>query len=74
MLEIQIQPGSKLIGKKLRDAGLPRGCVVGAITREEGEVLIPTGEDEIHAQDQMVLFVLAKVVDEVMNLAGIVRE
>ena len=74
VLEIQIQPGSKLIGKKLRDAGLPRGCVVGAITREEGEVLIPTGEDEIHAQDQMVLFVLAKVVDEVMNLAGIVRE
>ena len=74
VLEIQIQPGIKLIGKKLRDAGLPRGCVVGAITRDEGEVLIPTGEDEIHAQDQMVLFVLAKVVDEVMNLAGIVRE
>ncbi len=74
VLEIEVQSGSKLVGRTLKDAGFPRGCVVGAITREEGEVLIPTGDDEIHAHDQMVLFVLAKVVDEVMNLAGIVRE
>lgn len=74
VLEIQVQPGSKLVGRALREAGFPRGCVVGAITREEGEVLIPTGDDEIHVHDQMVLFVLAKVVDEVMDLAGIVRE
>ncbi|MGE3173126.1 MAG: Trk system potassium transporter TrkA [Planctomycetota bacterium] len=74
VLEIQVQPGSTLVGKALKNAGFPRGCVVGAITREEGEVLIPTGDDEIHADDQMVLFVLAKVTDEVMDLAGIVRE
>ena len=48
--------------------------MVGAITREEGELLIPTGLDEIGANDQLVIFVLARVVDEVMHLAGIVRE
>jgi len=74
VLEIQVQPGSKLVGRTLREAGFPRGCVVGAITREEGEVVIPTGDDEIRAHDQMVLFVLAKVVEDVMDLAGIVRE
>lgn len=74
VLEIEVQPGSRLVGSKLKDAGFPRGCVVGAITREEGEVLIPTGEDEIQAHDQMVIFVLERVVDDVMHLAGIVRE
>lgn len=74
VLEIQMPAGSKLVGRKLREADFPRGCVVGAITREDGEVLIPTGDDEIQAHDQMVLFVLAKVIDEVMDLVGIERE
>jgi trk system potassium uptake protein TrkA len=74
VLEIEVQPGSRLAGKKLKDAGFPRGCVVGAITRDEGDVLIPTGDDEIEAGDKMVIFVLNRVVDQVMELAGIVRE
>lgn len=73
-IEIEVQPGSKLVGARLKDAGFPRGAVVGAISREDGEVLIPTGDDEIRAGDRMVIFLLAKVVDEVMDLAGIVRE
>jgi len=74
VLEIEVQPGSRLIGNQLKEAGFPRGCVVGAITREDGEVLIPTGEDQIKANDRLVLFVLNRVVDDVMRLAGIVRE
>ena len=74
VLEIEVQPGSRLVGKELKDAGFPRGCVVGAITREAGEVLIPKGDDEIRPGDQLVLFVLNRVIDEVMHLAGIVRE
>lgn len=74
VLEIEVQPGSGLVGKKLKEAGFPRGCVVGAITREDGEVLIPGGDDEIAASDQLVIFVLARVVDEVLKLAGIERE
>ena len=74
VLDIEVQPGSRLIGNQLKEAGFPRGCVVGAITREDGEVLIPTGEDQIKANDRLVLFVLNRVVDDVMRLAGIVRE
>ena len=69
-----MQPGSQLVGKKLKEAGFPRGCVVAAITREDGTVLIPRGEDELQALDQMVLFVLSAVIDPVLELAGIVRE
>jgi len=74
VLELEVQPGSQLVGKKLKEAGFPRGCVVAAITREDGTVLIPRGEDELQALDQMVLFVLSAVIDPVLELAGIVRE
>lgn len=74
VLEIELQAGSGLVGKKLKEAGFPRGCVVAAVTREDGTVLIPRGDDELHAHDQMVLFVLHAVVDEVLTLAGIERE
>lgn len=74
VLEIEIQAGSKVAGKKVRDAGFPRGCVVAAITREDGSVVIPGGDDELVGGEQAVLFVLEKVVDEVLGLAGIKRE
>jgi trk system potassium uptake protein TrkA len=74
VLEIELPAGSGLVGKRLRDAGFPRGCVVGAITREDGQVVIPRGDDELRAHDQLVLFALAAVVDGVLALVGIDRD
>lgn len=74
VLEIELQPGSRLCGSTLREAGFPRGCVVAAVTREDGSVVIPRGDHELQAHDQMVLFVLREVVDAVLQLVGVVRE
>jgi trk system potassium uptake protein len=74
VLELEVQPGSKLVGQKLKDAGFPRGCVVAAITREDGQVLIPRGDAELMAHDQLVIFVLNAVINDVLELTGIVRE
>ncbi|MEO6595975.1 MAG: Trk system potassium transporter TrkA [Planctomycetota bacterium] len=74
VLEIEVKAGGALVGKTLKEAGFPRGSVVAAIMREDGQVVIPGGDDELRAYDQMVLFVLQGVVDEVLALAGIVRE
>lgn len=74
VLELEVQPGSSLVGKQLKAARFPRGCVVAAITREDGHVLIPRGDTELFAHDQLVIFVLNAVVDEVLQRAGIVRE
>jgi len=74
VLELEVQPGSSLVGKQLKAAGFPRGCVVAAISREDGQVLIPRGDTELAAHDQLVIFVLNAVVDSVLALAGIVRE
>jgi trk system potassium uptake protein len=74
VLELEIGAGSSLIGKALKDASFPRGCVVAAITREDGSVVIPRGDDEFRSLDQMVLFVLHEVVDAVLALVGVERE
>jgi trk system potassium uptake protein len=71
VIEIELRAGSRLVGKTLKEAGFPRGCVVAAISREDGQVVIPRGPDELRAQDQLVLFVLHDVIDEVLELAGI---
>ena len=71
VLEFEVKAGSKMVGKTLASAGFPRGCVVGALARESGEVMVPRGDDEIHALDNLVIFALREVVDSVMALFGI---
>jgi len=70
VLEIELQPGSRLIGRTLAEVGFPRGCVVGAIAREDGEIRIPSGTDDFRALDNLVVFVLREVVDEVVELVA----
>lgn len=74
VLELEVGAGSKLVGKMLKAASFPRGSVVAAITRDDGQVLIPRGGDEIRPMDRMVIFALHHVVDDVLQLAGVERE
>jgi trk system potassium uptake protein TrkA len=70
VIELEIPAGSKLVGRKLFEAGFPRGSVVGAIARDNGDIVIPGGEDAIEARDRLVIFVLNEVVDKVTALAS----
>jgi trk system potassium uptake protein TrkA len=74
VLELELHAGGYLVGKLLKNAGFPRGCVVAAITREDGQVVIPRGDDELQAHDQLVIFALNAVVGQVLDLAGVERE
>lgn len=73
VLELEVSAGSPIVGKALQDAQFPSGCVVAAITREDGSVEIPRGDTEVRAHDHMVLFALNKVVDAVLGLVGVER-
>ncbi len=57
-IELIAAPGSKYLGKKLRDLRLPRGAIVGAIARPSGEVLVPRGDASIQAGDRVIFFCL----------------
>jgi trk system potassium uptake protein TrkA len=74
VLEFEVKAGSKMVGKTLAKAGFPPSCVVGAIWREDGDVIIPRGHDEIKALDNLVIFALQGVVQNVMGMFGIKKE
>ncbi len=63
-LELVATEKSKYVGRKLRDLRFPRGSIVGAIVRPDGEAVVPRGEVEIQPGDRVIFFALESVVPE----------
>lgn len=61
-IELLATPGSKYIGKALKDIHFPRGAIVGAIVRPNGDVVVPRGDDIIQLDDRVIFFTLENVV------------
>lgn len=68
VLEIEVAEDSILAGRKIRDSvrGLPEGVVFGAIIRND-EFIHPRGETVIETNDNVVVFVDAAVLDDVIG-------
>ncbi len=52
--QFQVRDGAPAEGKMLREAGLPRECVVISILRD-GELIIPHGDTQLEAQDRVTV-------------------
>ena len=63
-IELIAAEGSPYVGKQLRDIALPRGAIVGAIARTDGEVIVPRGDVSIRPGDRVIFFTLESVVPE----------
>ncbi len=61
-IELIASPRSRVVGKKLKDLKLPRECMIGAICRPSGEVIVPRGDDSIEAGDRVIFFALEGIV------------
>lgn len=67
VLEIQLRElegATSILGRPIHSIHLPKGVIIGAIVREN-EVIIPSGEDELHADDRVIIFTLLKSVPKV---------
>ncbi|MCB9881625.1 MAG: Trk system potassium transporter TrkA [Planctomycetes bacterium] len=65
-----LSKGSPLIGKSLIEAKFPKDCLIGAIQRQgehSSEVLIPSGEDVLEEDDELILFMLSTVEQKVFE-------
>ena len=58
---------SKLVGKPLGEAGLPRSVVIGAILRGP-DVILPNQETRVLPRDRVVLLTMRESVDDVQKL------
>ena len=67
IMEFAISHKSKTIGKKIKDLKIPKGTVLGAIAGSRG-VVIPTGNDEVEADDRVIVFTTPKVRPKIENL------
>lgn len=63
-IELVAPEGSQYVGRPLRAIGFPRGAIVGAIARPDGEVLVPRGDAIIQAGDRVIFFALECCVAE----------
>jgi trk system potassium uptake protein TrkA len=61
-IELIAAEGSKYVGRSLREVRLPRGAIVGAIARPNGEVVVPRGEATIQAGDRVIFCTLESTV------------
>jgi len=67
MIEAEALETSPLVGQPLRELDLPDGFRIGAIVRGD-EVVIPNGETQIQAHDQVIMFAMADNVREVEQM------
>ena len=61
-IELVATPGSKYVGKALKDLAFPRGLLVGAIVRSTGEVEVPRGDSIINLDDHVIFFCLENLI------------
>ena len=64
VLEVVLPAESPLIGKSLREIGVPAGSIIGVIVRGE-QVVIPSGEDHLELNDHVIVFTLPNAIAQV---------
>jgi trk system potassium uptake protein TrkA len=63
-IELVATPGSKYVGKFLKDLSFPKGLLVGAIVRSTGEVEVPRGDSIINLDDHVIFFCLEHLIQK----------
>jgi len=70
VFELIVQPGTRIAGRTLKNSGLPKGAIIGAILRGE-EAIIPEGNDVIMENDRLVVFALGHIMHKVESLFNV---
>jgi trk system potassium uptake protein TrkA len=67
IIEARVGPTSRLIGKKLQDANMPKSSLIATILRDE-KVIIPSGGDVVMENDRLIIFTLRESIREVEKI------
>ncbi len=60
VVEVILPESAKVVNRKIADAGLPRGMLIGSVVRN-GDVIVPSGNTVLKANDHLVIFAVPKV-------------
>lgn len=67
LMEITVKEGSPVANKSIKDAGLPKGCVIVSILRGD-KTLIPEGDTIIRPDDIVTILARMNFIDQVKKL------
>lgn len=73
IIELEALDTSDLVNKKLRRLGLPKGMLVGAITRGD-QLLIPDGDTTIQPGDKVAMVVASQAVKDLERVTTVKLE
>ncbi|MBM4306611.1 MAG: Trk system potassium transporter TrkA [Deltaproteobacteria bacterium] len=63
-IEFEVMRSSRIIGKPLKDLGLPKGALIAAVVRK-GEVVIPHGKSVLEPGDKVIVFALPNAISAI---------
>lgn len=69
VLEIEASFSDGKSERKIKNLGLPKGVIIGAVVHGE-EVLIPRGDTIVHSGDRLILFTLPKNLESLNQILG----
>lgn len=67
MIEVIITPDAKVANKKIRDLSFPQGAIVGSICRNDEQVIIASGEEQLKPGDMVTVFALPGAISKVLE-------
>lgn len=70
VLELRVRFPSGKSSRKVKSLGLPHGSVIGAIVREDNEVIVPHGETTVKDGDRAIVFTLPEELEDVERTLG----
>ncbi|MCF8010612.1 MAG: Trk system potassium transporter TrkA [Clostridiales bacterium] len=70
VIELMVQPQSKIVGRYLKKSNLPKRTIIGSIIRN-GKTIIPKGSDMILEGDRLVIFTMDQNIKAIENLCGL---
>jgi len=68
-IEIQVPPGSSVVGRSLQQIGLPRSAIVGGVVRGK-KAFIPHGSTELEVGDRVIAISLPDAIPSIEALFG----
>ena len=57
-----------IVSRSLKEIKFPQGALIGAVVRENGDVVIPEGETVIQPGDKVIILALAKAVPKIEKM------
>ncbi len=67
LVQVDVPKGSAIVGKKIKDLGLPEGIIIVSIYREE-KTIIPKGETVFQQNDEVIAIVKKEHIDKIQQM------